>query len=333
VSGQAPLILGCAGPRLAPEEARFFARVRPFGFILFSRNVEDAEQLRALTAGLRDAAGHDAPIFIDQEGGRVQRLRPPLARDWAPPLEDVDRFADRAAQALRLRYAIIAAELRSLGIDGNCVPALDLARPDTHPFLLNRLLGSDADRVALLGSAVAEACLAGGVLPVIKHMPGHGRARVDSHLALPETDVDADTLETECAPFRALADLPLGMTAHVVFSAFDPRPATLSSVMIALIRTGIGFDGLLMTDDISMQALSGSVAERGRAALDAGCDVVLHCNGDLAEMRALAEVTGPMTPEAGKRADRALAARRPAPAVDIAALAAEFEGLSRSGAP
>ncbi|SDY54278.1 glycoside hydrolase family 3 N-terminal domain-containing protein [Citreimonas salinaria] len=327
------VILGCAGLRLTENERRFFAHANPFGFILFARNCETADQVRALTADLRDAVSRDAPIFIDQEGGRVQRLRPPLATDWRPPLDDAIAAGDRASDALALRYAIIAAELRALGIDGNCVPALDVARAETHPFLRNRLLGSDADTVARLGRAVANAHLAGGVLPVIKHMPGHGRGTADSHLHLPRTDADMDALQSDFATFAALSDLPLGMTAHMVFEALDERAATVSETMIGLIRDRIGFDGLLMTDDISMQALSGDVASRGRAALDAGCDAVLHCNGELDEMRALRDATGAMTDAAQARAEAALAARRPAPAVDIAALRATLETLLPASVP
>lgn len=329
----AAAILGCAGLRLTADERRFFARAKPFGFILFTRNCDTAEQVRALTAELRDAVGRDAPIFVDQEGGRVQRLRPPLASDWRPPLHDAVAAGDCAADALALRYAIIAAELRALGIDGNCAPALDVARPETHPFLRNRLLGTDPDSVARLGRAVAEAHLAGGVLPVIKHMPGHGRGTADSHLHLPRTHADADALESDFAPFKALSDLPLGMTAHMVFEALDDRAATVSATMIGLIRDRIGFDGLLMTDDISMQALSGDVASRGRAALDAGCDAVLHCNGDLTEMRALHDATGAMTDAAQARAEAALAARIPTPPVDIATLWAKLDVLLPASVP
>ena len=327
VAGQAALILGCEGEALSREEAAFFAATQPFGFILFARNVADADQLRALTSDLRAAVGRDAPILIDQEGGRVARLRPPLATDFLPPLDDVARLGAAAARGMHLRYQIIAAELARYGIDGNCVPALDIARPDTHPILRNRLLGMDADTVARLGRAVVDGTLAGGALPVIKHMPGHGRARVDSHLDLPRTEVEADALATDFAPFAALSDAPLGMTAHVVFAALDHRPATQSPVMVDLIRRRIGFDGLLMTDDISMQALSGDVATRGRRALEAGVDVVLHCNGDLAEMRALADTAGPLTGASARRAAAALAARPGAAPVDIAVLRAEFEGL------
>ena len=279
-------ILAPSGLRLTAEERRLFTDTDPYGFILFARNLESGDQIRALTADLRDAVGRDAPIFIDQEGGRVQRLRAPLATDWEPPRDFAERHGTAAAEAMYLRYRITAAELRGYGIDGNCAPMLDVARPDTHKFLKNRCYGSDLPRVLELGRAVARAHLDGGVLPVMKHMPGHGLAQLDSHLSLPRIDTDPVTLmQTDFAAFKPFSDLPLGMTAHLVFSEFDPAPATISPRMIGLIRDEIGFGGLLMTDDISMEALSGRVADRAAAAIAAGCDVVLHCNGDLAGKR------------------------------------------------
>lgn len=318
-------ILGSAGTRLSAEERALYAEARPFGFILFARNLDTPEQIRALCAEMREAAGHDAPVFIDQEGGRVQRLRPPLARDWRPPLDD----APLGPEAFRLRARIIAHELRALGIDGNCIPTLDIARPDTHAVLRNRCYGTDLRTVTAHGRAAAQGCLEGGVLPVMKHMPGHGLGTLDSHLDLPHVAAPRARLEAEdFAAFAALCDLPLGMTAHLVFEAIDPRPATISPVMIELIRRHIGFDGLLMTDDISMQALTGRVSERASAALAAGCDLVLHCNGDLAEMQALTAATGPMSSAAQTRARAALAARRTPADVDISALEQEFEALT-----
>nr|WP_245216398.1 glycoside hydrolase family 3 N-terminal domain-containing protein [Sagittula salina] len=317
-------ILGCAGERLTAEEKSLYAEMKPFGFILFARNLADADQIRALCDELRSAAGFEAPVFIDQEGGRVQRLRPPLARDFAPPLAE----ADTGARAFWLRARIIAHELRGLGIDGNCIPTLDVARDQTHAILRNRCYGTDVATVVANGRAVAEGLLAGGVLPVMKHMPGHGLGTLDSHKDLPRVAAEPEALRAvDFAPFAALSDLPLAMTAHLVFEAIDPRPATVSERMVRLIREEIGFGGLLMTDDISMEALSGTVADRGRAALAAGCDVVLHCNGDLPEMRALAEVCRTMEPAAQTRAEAALAARRTPDAVDIDALNAEFDAL------
>ena len=326
-------ILGCAGTRLSGAEKLFFRDVTPFGFILFARNIEDADQVRALCAELREAAGHEAPIFIDQEGGRVQRLRPPLARDWPAPLDHVRAYGDQAEQAMYLRYRIIAAELRDLGIDGNCAPMLDVAEPGTHRFLRNRCYGESVDRVVAIGQAVARGLDEGGVLPVIKHIPGHGRARLDSHLDLPVIEAGREALDAvDFAAFRPFADMALGMTAHLVYRAIDDAPATVSEGMIHLIREDIGFGGLLMTDDISMEALSGTVAERGRASLDAGCDVVLHCNGEMTEMLALMRRAGEMSDIAQRRAEAALASRRTPPDADIEELAAELEALPRDAA-
>lgn len=325
----APLILAPAGTTLTEDEAAFFRDLRPWGFILFTRNLERPLQVRRLTESLRDCVGRDAPILIDQEGGRVQRMRAPLALEWEPPLDDVARLGKLAARGMALRYRIIAMELLALGIDVNCAPVLDIATDDTHPFLRNRCLGTTRAQVSALGQAVAGGLMEGGVLPVVKHMPGHGRGRVDSHLALPRTDAPIETLQREdFMPFAALADLPLGMTAHMVFEAIDPdRPVTTSARGISAIRDDIGFNGLLMTDDISMQALSGDVVARGRAALAAGCDVVLHCNGDLAEMRALAEALPPMTKQAARRAAAAEAARITPMPGRIEDLWAEYQSL------
>jgi beta-N-acetylhexosaminidase len=321
-------ILGCEGLRLTEGERALFSDMRPFGFILFARNLESPDQIRALCEEMRAAAGHDAPVFIDQEGGRVQRLRPPLAREWRPPLEDAMGLGDRAARAFYLRARIIAHELRSFGIDGNCIPTLDVARDVTHPILRNRCYGLSPESVALHGRAVVDGLMDGGVLPVMKHMPGHGLGTLDSHLALPRVAADREELDdVDFAPFRELADLPLGMTAHLVFEALDARPATVSEVMLRLIREEIGFGGLLMTDDISMQALSGTVAERGVAALAAGCDLVLHCNGDLREMETIWQSCGGMSAAAQARAEAALAARVEPDAADVAALVAEYEAL------
>lgn len=324
-------IFGCDGPVLTTEERVFFADANPFGFILFDRNLQTPDQIRALTAALRDAVGWNAPIFIDQEGGRVQRLRPPLATDWLPPLDHVTLLGDRAEDGMRLRYRIIAAELLALGIDANCAPMLDVARPETHRFLRNRCYGSDLDTVVRIGRAVADGHLQGGVFPVIKHIPGHGLAQMDSHLDLPRIDAPADVLDSiDFATFRPFADIAMGMTAHLVYSALgETAPATTSPTMIDRIRTDLGFSGLLMTDDISMQALSGTVPERGAASLAAGCDVILHCNGDLPERIALMDRIGPMSPASQRRAEAALASRTPPADVDIAALKAKLAELEQ----
>lgn len=323
-------ILDAAGPRLSAEEKAFFRAADPFGFILFARNIESPDQVRALCAELREAVGRKAVITIDQEGGRVQRLRPPLARDWLPPLDHVQAAGSGAERAIYLRYRLIAEELRGLGIDSNCAPMVDLVWPETHGFLKNRCYGSDPDRVARLGRAAAQGHLDGGVLPVLKHIPGHGRATLDSHFELPHVAADpGDLAATDFAPFRALNDLPMGMTAHLVYDAIDAVPATVSPRVMALIREQIGFDGLVMTDDISMKALQGSLADLSRAALRAGCDVILHCNGTLAARIEVAEAAGRMTEAAQTRAEVALAARQAPRAFDVAGAEAELSGLMR----
>ncbi|MEO1676534.1 MAG: glycoside hydrolase family 3 N-terminal domain-containing protein [Pseudomonadota bacterium] len=326
-----PATFGLSGPILLDAERDLIAEAQPWGFILFARNVETPQQLLRLTSELRSAVGRDAPILIDQEGGRVQRMGPPHWRAWWPPLDQMAAIKDAgtAARAMHLRYRLIAEELGAVGIDVNCAPLGDIARPDTHPILRNRCYGEDAVTVIGAARAVAEGLLAGGVLPVVKHIPGHGLGTRDSHLEPPRVSSSREALEAQdFAAFRALADLPMGMTAHLIFDAIDPvRPATVSPQVIRLIRREIGFDGLLTTDDISMQALSGDVVERGNAALAAGCDIVLHCNGVLAEMEMLACGLPPMTAEAHARSDAALARRGGAEPVDIPATEAELEAL------
>jgi beta-N-acetylhexosaminidase len=328
-TGSGAAIFGCAGPVLGDDERAFFREADPLGFILFARNVEDPAQVRRLTDSLRDAVGRDAPILVDQEGGRVQRLRAPHWREWLPPLDQVARSGAQAARGMALRSRIIAHELRDVGIDGNCAPCADLASAATHPFLRNRCYGSDPAQVAVIARAVAEAHLAGGVLPVVKHMPGHGRSTADTHHDLPTVTEEAATLEaTDFAPFRALNDLPIAMTAHIVFAAHDPdRPATQSPAMIRVIRDSIGFNGLLLTDDLNMQALAGTLAERAARSLAAGCDIALHCKGDLAEMQAVAAAAGTMRADTLIRAQAALAARRVPDPVDIAALEADLAAI------
>ena len=321
-------ILGPSGARLDRDEAAFFAEANPWGFILFARNVETPEQLRALTADLRTAVGRDAPILIDQEGGRVQRLRPPHWRSYLPALEQMSLARD-PIRAHWLRNRLIAAELQDVGIDVNCAPLADLVEAQTHPVLRNRLSGDTLPTVVEAARVCAEAFLAGGVLPVLKHIPGYGRASVDSHLSLPRVDADhADLTARDFAPFAALSHIKMGMTAHIVFSDIDPdRPATTSPEVLRLIREEIGFGGLLMTDDISMEALSGPLAQRTAASIAAGCDLVLHCNGERAEMDEVVAAAGAMTPMAHARAASALSERRLAVPVDIDALAADLEAL------
>ncbi|MFW8636180.1 beta-N-acetylhexosaminidase [Cribrihabitans pelagius] len=321
-------ILDADGLRLSADEKALFREADPFGFILFARNIESADQIRALCGDFRETVGRDCPITIDQEGGRVQRLVPPLARQWLPPMEHVARAGEGAARAMYLRYRLIAHELFALGIDSNCAPLADVAFAETHPFLKNRCHGEDAQTVAEIARAVAEGHLDGGVLPVVKHIPGHGRAVADSHYDLPRVSATAEELSrTDFAAFRALNDLPLGMTAHLVYEALDALPATTSPAVMRLIREEIGFDGLIMTDDISMKALSGSPAENARASLDAGCDVVLLCNAPLAERAAVAEASGRMTAAAQTRAEAAQAMRKPPRDLDIQAAEDELAAL------
>lgn len=314
-------IFGCEGLRLSSEEKDFFSQVSPFGFILFARNIDTGEQIKALCDDLRGAVGWDAPIFIDQEGGRVQRLRAPLVTDWLPPLDDVARYGANAVLAMRLRSQIIGLEQRAFGIDGNCAPMLDVARATTHPFLRNRCYGESVELVTQIGLAVQQGLMDAGVLPVIKHLPGHGLAQLDSHLELPRISGPKASLDhVDFAAFKPFANAPLGMTAHLVFEEIDPQPATISETMIRLIRDEIGFGGLLMTDDIGMEALSGGPGDRAGASLDAGCDVVLHCNGKMPEMQAVAAELTELQGAARKRADLALASRQSPLSEDIAAL-------------
>jgi len=322
-------ILGCSGPVLTATEKAFFADARPWGFILFARNVETPEQVVALTASLREAAGReDAPVLVDQEGGRVRRLRPPHWPSY-PAARAYGELpvADRREIA-RLGGRLMAHDLAAVGIDTDCLPVLDVPAPDGHEVIGDRAYADTPDEVAALGRAAAEGLMAGGVLPVVKHMPGHGRARADSHHALPVVDASLDELEArDFAPFRALADLPMAMSAHVVYAAIDAeRPATTSPVVIGdVIRGRIGFDGLLMTDDLSMQALAGGFRERAETARAAGCDLVLHCNGDMAEMRAAAEGAGRLDGEAARRAAAALARRSTPEPFEVAEGRARFE--------
>lgn len=317
-------IYGCSSGTLTADERAFFLDAEPWGFILFQRNCESPEQVRALTSSMRELLGRaDAPILIDQEGGRVQRLKPPLWRA-APPAKVFGALYAKdpggAIEGLRLNYALIAAELVELGINVDCLPVLDIPEPGAHDVIGDRAFGDDPGQVAALGRLACESLMKGGVLPVIKHIPGHGRARADSHMALPVVEALADQLEAiDFAPFKALKDMPLGMTAHVVYTAFDKsNPATTSPVMIQLIRERIGFDGLLMSDDLSMNALSGTMDVRTKRLIKAGCDVVLHCNGDLAEMAAVASEVPVLAGVSAVRAQAALARLKKPQPFDVA---------------
>ncbi len=306
-------IAGCSGLALTPDEIAFFRDADPLGFILFRRNIADPEQVRALTSSLRDAVGRaDAPVFVDQEGGRVQRLGPP---HW--PKYPAGRTYGRLAPDLEARSAfvrtgarLIAHDLRAVGIDVDCLPVLDVPVPGSHDIIGDRAYDTDPDAVAVLGRAGAEGLIEGGVLPVMKHIPGHGRAGVDSHEKLPRVSAALSDLRShDFPPFRAMADMPIAMTAHVVYEAIDPeRPATTSPIVVSdIIRGEIGFDGLLLTDDLSMKALWGSFRERAEAAFRAGCDVALHCNGDLAEACPVAEAAPVLAGDSLRRVEAALA--------------------------
>ncbi len=328
------IILGCAGASLSAAERQFFARLDPLGFILFARNVETPDQVRALVRDLRQSVGRaDAPVLIDQEGGRVQRLRPPHWRA-APPAAAFGALLARDRQAgieaTRLNAQIIGGELADLGIDTVCAPVLDLHVTGAHEVIGDRAYSSDPEIVALLGRAACEGFMAAGIMPIVKHIPGHGRATVDSHLSLPVVEASRAELEaTDFRPFKALADMPWAMTAHIVFRAIDPgNPATTSKrVVEQIVRGYIGFEGVLIGDDLSMQALQGSIAERARATLAAGCDLALHCNGKMEEMETLAQAV-PEIPAATKAR---LDAARPRPAtIDRRQMLARLDGLMAS---
>ena len=313
------VIFGCEGYELSAEERAFFREVKPWGFILFHRNCGSPEQVRRLNASLRECVGRDdAPILIDQEGGRVQRLRGEhwRTRPAAAAFGAVNRQDPKMARDLTYDNArVMAAELRDLGINVDCVPCIDVPIEGAHDIIGDRAFARDPWVVASLGQSVIDGMLDGGVLPIIKHIPGHGRARSDSHMELPVVDTAREELErNDFAPFRALAHAPLAMTAHVVYTAIDPTsPATTSKRVIdEVVRDFIGFDGALMTDDLSMRALKGTFAERVRASIAAGCDLVLHCNRNLDEMREVADATPILSGKALERADRVMAALKPA---------------------
>ena len=331
------VIFGCAGLEPSAWERSFFAETDPAGFILFQRNCQDPDQLRGLVAALRDSIGRpDAPVLIYQEGGRVARLRPPHWR--LPPAAAV--FAglyaadpERARQAAWLSARLIADDLAALGITVDCVPVLDVPIAGADSVIGDRAFGEIPDQIADLGRQVCNGMITGGVLPVIKHIPGHGRALVDSHTDLPEVDSPLAELDaTDFAPFRELCDMPVAMTAHVVYKAADAEaPVTLSEAAIrTLIRERIGFQGLLLSDDLSMQALAGGLDDRARRAIQAGCDIVLHCNGEQEEMEAVAPAVPRLGPEAAGRLQSALD-RIPAPegqqGFDAAAALARLDEL------
>ena len=305
-------VCGCAGLALENAERDFFEETQPWGLILFRRNVDTPDQLRRLTRSFRDSVGRpDAPVLVDQEGGRVQRLGPP---HW-PRYPSAARLglayaADRAAGArlARLGGELVARDLSGCGITVDCAPVLDVPQDGSSGAIGDRAFGRDPQSIAILGRAFAEGLMAGGTLPVMKHCPGHGRADVDSHVALPTVSADLAALARDFAPFKALADLPMAMTAHVTYLAIDPeRPATTSRIVIdRVIRGEIGFDGLLLSDDLSMEALKGSLGSRAEKAISAGCDIALHCNGVMVEARQVADVAPRLEGRAAARAEDAL---------------------------
>lgn len=326
-------ITGLAGFTLNSDERAFLREAQPWGAILFKRNVDTPEQVVRLTGAVRDALGRNAPILVDQEGGRVQRLGPP---HWPKyPAGAVygqlyDQDHDVGLRAARLGARLIASDLHALGIDVDCLPVADVPVAGADQVIGDRAYGATPAKVAAIAAAAAQGVMAGGVLPVLKHIPGHGRAQADSHHKLPVVDTSRAALETsDFAAFRPLSGLPIAMTAHVVFSAIDAvAPATTSAIMVRdVIRGSIGFDGLLMSDDISMQALSGTLAERAKASLAAGCDVVLHCNGNLAEMQEVAGAAPVLAGKAAARADAALARRAQPEPFDTVAARSQFSAM------
>jgi beta-N-acetylhexosaminidase len=326
-------ITGVAGPALTDAERSFLRDAQPWGLIVFARNVAAPDALRRLIGEFRGIVGYEAPVLVDQEGGRVQRMGPPHWPKYPPAAvygQLYGRDHARGIAAAELGGRLIAADLYGVGIDVDCAPVADLPVAQADPIIGDRAFGTKPKSVVDLAGAFARGLMEGGVLPAVKHLPGHGRATADSHKKLPVVAADKATLAaTDFAAFRGLADLPMAMTAHVVFTAIDPvAPATTSAAIVHdVIRGSIGFTGLLMSDDISMGALSGSLGERTRAAVAAGCDVVLHCDGDMAEMESVAAAAPLLEGEAARRAAAALARRRPPATLDVAEKRAELAAL------
>ncbi|MGY8991715.1 MAG: beta-N-acetylhexosaminidase [Rhodospirillales bacterium] len=336
-SAIAPAVLGCAGLTLSADEKSFFRDANPLGFILFARNCDAPDQVHGLVDALRDSVGRtDAPVLIDQEGGRVARLTPPHWRQAPAPAvfaAMAEQSRDRALEAAKLNAHMMATELLALGITVDCTPVLDLPQPGADPIIGNRALGVDTKIISLLGRAVCDGMMAGGVLPVIKHIPGHGRATADSHKALPIVETDLDELrKTDFVPFQALRDMPWAMTAHVQYTCLDSElPATTSKTIINdIIRGEIGYQGVLLSDDLSMKALSGDMRERTTASLDAGCDIALHCNGERPEMEAIINACGKMRPETTQRLQYAESFRKAAAPLDLKDAEAKLKQLMKA---
>jgi beta-N-acetylhexosaminidase len=327
------VILGCAGKSLSADEVAFYHDERPWGFILFARNIGEPAQITDLVASLRDSVGRPAaPVFIDQEGGRVQRLRPPIAPNYpsASAVGDLYRADSQAGlRAAWLKARLHAFDLLRFGINIDCLPVLDVPIDGASDVIGTRAYGKDPETVAAIGRAVAEGLMAGGVLPVMKHVPGHGRAFADSHHELPRVSASLEELRHhDFVPFKALADLPIAMTAHVVYEAIDPTaPSTTSAKVVGeIVRGEIGFDGLLISDDTSMKALSGDFPDKAAAILAAGVDIVLHCNGVMAEMRGIVSKTTALRGKSLDRAERALGFINGGDAVAEADIRREFAG-------
>jgi len=331
-----PLIFGCAGPALSDRERDFFAREQPAGFILFARNVQSPQQLKTLTTDLQLCVEcSDILILIDQEGGRVQRMGPPHWRKY-PPMAIFGRAAEvngkLAVEALRLNCLLLADDLRRVGINVDCLPLLDVPLESADNVIGDRAFGSTPDLISKLGRVVIDSLQEAGILPVIKHLPGHGRASVDSHKLLPRVDAPIETLSSiDFEAFKASANCPLGMTAHIVYTAIDPDlPATLSKTVINdIIRGNIGFGGLLMTDDLSMQALNGTMAYRAESALAAGCDLILHCNGDMDEMQQVANALPLSNEQLLSRVANMLESAKRTKPIDRSHIEAEYDSIMR----
>lgn len=327
------VILGLEGPKLLDTERAFFRDINPWGFILFARNIETPQQVMQLTASIFECVGRECLIFIDQEGGRVQRLRPPHWPDYPSGARlasgyDVSRTNRR--RAVYLHHRLIADDLRTIGINANCAPVLDIPQPGADAIISDRAFGENVHQIIDLADAAMTGLMEGGVAPVIKHIPGHGRALVDSHLALPKVDTNLEILrETDFAPFKALAMAPMAMTAHIVYEAVDKSaPLTLSACAIkSIIRDHIGYDGLLMSDDLDMKALTGTLKEKTAGALKAGCDIALHCSGDMKAMVQVAKGAKRLSGKAKERADIAVLCAKMIEAFDRKAAQDEFAAL------
>ena len=327
-------ICGCEGLTLGPDEKALFREHQPWGFILFARNIESPSQVSELTASLREAVSRDeVPILVDQEGGRVRRMRPPEWADYPSGCQFGRLYQKSREAGLRLAWLqsrLMAIDLGRCGINVDCLPVLDVPVPGSHEIIGDRAYSENPEIVAEIGRKAAEGLLDGGVLPIVKHIPGHGRAGADSHEALPEVDASLELLESrDFLPFKLLNDMPMAMTAHVVYTSIDDEsPATTSAKVInEIIRGYIGFDGLLMSDDLSMNALSGDYSQRAKSAFEAGCDVVLHCNGNAEEMQAIAEVSPVLAGEGLARAEAALKLLHSSSSPDEESLREEFRQL------